>query len=393
MSMLRKSAIIANSVFRRRCIISLQISNEDVAYPWLLSYINRHSKNQSRHLSVQTSLFQAESGKTTTNFNFLPGHGMHYFVHEYRWIQVERQREKQSIQRDGFRIPFETVTLTTLGTDVNFLKNILCKATDEALFETGLVVYKAVGPEWRRLGIARRKRPLNSVILDNGIADFIYADFKEFSSSAQWYVEHGVPYRRGYLFYGPPGTGKSSFIAALASHFGYSICILSLSERTLDDDRLNHLLNTPPSNSIILLEDIDAAFGPRVDAVQNMKIYDGLTRVTFSGLLNAIDGVACAEERILFMTTNFINRLDEALIRPGRVDIKQYFGYCTDTMIFSMFMHFYGSKAVNDMALNFQRAVSSLNVDVSPAQIQGHLLLFKESPQAAVDNVARIIAS
>lgn len=58
-----------------------------------------------------------------------------------------------------------------------------------------------------------------------------------------------------------------------------------------------------------------------------------------------------------------------------------------------MFMHFYGSKAVNDMALNFQRAVSSLNVDVSPAQIQGHLLLFKESPQAAVDNVARIIAS
>lgn len=65
------------------------------------------------------------------------------------------------------------------------------------------------------------------------------------------YVEHGVPYRRGYLFYGPPGTGKSSFIAALASHFGYSICILSLSERTLDDDRLNHLLNTPPSNVIL----------------------------------------------------------------------------------------------------------------------------------------------
>lgn len=65
-------------------------------------------------------------------------------------------------------------------------------------------------------------------------------------------------------------------------------------------------------------------------------IYSLKFRVTFSGLLNAIDGVACAEERILFMTTNFINRLDEALIRPGRVDIKQYFGYCTDTMIFSV---------------------------------------------------------
>lgn len=66
------------------------------------------------------------------------------------------------------------------------------------------------------------------------------------------YAERGVPYRRGYLFYGPPGSGKSSFIAALASHFGYSICMLSLSERTLDDDRLNHLLNTPPPKFIFL---------------------------------------------------------------------------------------------------------------------------------------------
>lgn len=62
------------------------------------------------------------------------------------------------------------------------------------------------------------------------------------------YCERGIPYRRGYLLYGPPGTGKSSFISALAGHYGYSICMLSLSERTLDDDRLNHLMNIAPSN-------------------------------------------------------------------------------------------------------------------------------------------------
>ena len=55
-------------------------------------------------------------------------------------------------------------------------------------------------------------------------------------------------------------------------------------------------------------------------------------RVTFSGLLNAIDGVGCAEERILFMTTNYIDRLDPALIRPGRVDVKKYFGNTTPDM-------------------------------------------------------------
>ncbi|KAK6017675.1 hypothetical protein OSTOST_16800 [Ostertagia ostertagi] len=105
------------------------------------------------------------------------------------------------------------------------------------------------------------------------------------------YAERGVPYRRGYLFYGPPGTGKSSFISAIASHFGYSICMLSLSERTLDDDRLNHLLNTAPVNSVVILEDVDAAFGTRTDPMDNHPAYQGMTRVTFSGLLNSIDGV------------------------------------------------------------------------------------------------------
>src|SRR4051794_18609299 len=62
------------------------------------------------------------------------------------------------------------------------------------------------------------------------------------------YTDRGIPYRRGYLFSGPPGTGKSSFISALAGHYGYSICTLSLSERTLDDMRLTYLLNTCPKN-------------------------------------------------------------------------------------------------------------------------------------------------
>lgn len=54
--------------------------------------------------------------------------------------------------------------------------------------------------------------------------------------------------------------------------------------------------------------------------------YDGLNRVTFSGLLNCLDGVASTEARILFMTTNYLERLDPALVRPGRVDVKEYIG-------------------------------------------------------------------
>lgn len=128
--------------------------------------------------------------------------------------------------------------------------------------ETGLVIYNAVGPEWHRFGKPRNKRSLSSIVLDSEIRERLQKDIEEFQESQSWsnffliflnflylrYCERGIPYRRGYLLYGPPGTGKSSIISALAGHYGYSICMLSLSERTLDDDRLNHLLNIAPSN-------------------------------------------------------------------------------------------------------------------------------------------------
>lgn len=115
-------------------------------------------------------------------------------------------------------------------------------------------------------------------------------------------------YSSGYLLHGPPGCGKSSYITALAGEMEFGICVLNLSERGLSDDRLNHLLSVAPQQTIILLEDIDAAFVSRVDNVQQKAAYEGLNRVTFSGLLNCLDGVASSEARIVFMTTNYIER-------------------------------------------------------------------------------------
>lgn len=73
----------------------------------------------------------------------------------------------------------------------------------------------------------------------------------------------GIPYRRGYLLHGPPGSGKTSFIQALAGRLSYNICVLNLSQRGLMDDKLTHLLMNTPERSIILLEDVDAAFNKR----------------------------------------------------------------------------------------------------------------------------------
>ncbi len=147
----------------------------------------------------------------------------------------------------------------------------------------------------------------------------------------------GIPYRRGYLLYGSPGSGKSSFIMALAGYLDYNICLLNLSERGMTDDRLTHLLSNAPERSILLLEDIDAAFTGRQSAAE-----DGYqANVTFSGLLNALDGVASGESRIVFMTTNHVEKLDPALIRPGRVDVIVELGDAEPEQVRRLVKRFY----------------------------------------------------
>uniref|UniRef100_A0A8D8SP52 Mitochondrial chaperone BCS1 n=1 Tax=Cacopsylla melanoneura TaxID=428564 RepID=A0A8D8SP52_9HEMI len=251
-------------------------------------------------------------------------------------------------------------------------------------------MYTAWGSEWRPFGHPKRRRPLNSVVLDRGVADRILADIREFVKDPAWYLDRGIPYRRGYLLYGPPGCGKSSFITALAGELEFGICVLNLSERGLTDDRLNHLLSVAPQNSIILLEDVDAAFVTREETSQVSTAYEGLNSVTLSGLLNCLDGVASSEARLLFMTTNYIDRLDPALIRPGRVDLREYVGYCSKHQLELMYRRFYDDP---EHASKFSEAVLATNRNTSAAQIQGYFMRYKhESPETVLTNIDQIWA-
>jgi mitochondrial chaperone BCS1 len=147
------------------------------------------------------------------------------------------------------------------------------------------------------------------------------------------------------LLYGPPGTGKSSLSSAIAGHFGLNIYILSLS--AINEATLKSLFDKLPSRYIILLEDIDAVSSNRdAETEDSPQIVTGSPsrisksaggKVSLSALLNVIDGVGSQEGRILIMTTNHITRLDEALIRPGRVDKKVKLGLADNQMTADLF--------------------------------------------------------
>src|SRR5262249_56964143 len=121
---------------------------------------------------------------------------------------------------------------------------------------------------------------------------------------------------------------------AAAGEIGLSVAVLSLNNKTMSDDGLRSLVDGLPVGTCLLIEDVDCAFGAKRSAKDE-------TGVTLSGLLNALDGVSSREGRILFLTTNHPEKLDPALVRPGRVDRKVELGYATPDQPRRLFLWFY----------------------------------------------------
>ena len=178
---------------------------------------------------------------------------------------------------------------------------------------------------------------MDTIYLSDKNKKNIINDITKFKKSKSKYTELGIPWKRNYLLEGPPGTGKSSLIFALASNFNMNIHIINLGPK-VDDAAFMSAVSNLPNNTILLLEDIDALFVERKANDSNKSM------VSFSGILNVLDGMARKNGLITFMTTNYINRLDRALIRPSRVDLILRFEDANEEQIKQMFNKFFPER-------------------------------------------------
>jgi predicted AAA+ superfamily ATPase len=180
----------------------------------------------------------------------------------------------------------------------------------------------------------RSIRPLSTIYLGGKEVE-ILDNIKEFfaEDTKKLYNTLGIPYKHNILFHGYPGTGKSSLIFSLASELKMDIALLQF-VHDMDDVDFMKAMRRIPDNTVLVLEDIDVLFESR------KKNDDNKTGISFSGLLNSLDGICHVDNQVIFMTTNCKMVLDKALIRPGRIDMDVEFKYSTKEQIKQMFDKF-----------------------------------------------------
>ena len=192
LAVLRKGSLHAYTLFRRYAIITLEVPSNDKSYQWVLQWIAAQGQ-RAQHLSVQTTFVQQETGKVQTNFDFSPSPGVHFFRYKKSFVRVERTRAEKMVDLSS-GAPWESVTLTSFATNKQLFFDILSEARSTALAkqEGKTVMYVARGTDWQPFGFPRRKRPIDSVVLDNSVSERILADVRDFIASPKWYMDRGL---------------------------------------------------------------------------------------------------------------------------------------------------------------------------------------------------------
>ncbi|XP_071735295.1 AAA-ATPase At3g50940-like [Rutidosis leptorrhynchoides] len=220
-----------------------------------------------------------------------------------------------------------------------------------------------------------------TLAMDTCQKEKLIKDLDRFLERREYYREVGKAWKRGYLLYGPPGTGKSSLIAAIANYLKFDVYDLELTDVRSNSDLRRLLLGTA-NRSILVVEDIDCSMElhNRVEVQETRRLVRdrrGMLqeehKVTLSGFLNFIDGLwsSCGDERIIIFTTNRKDKLDPALLRPGRMDVHIHMSYCTPCgfrLLASNYLR------ITEHVL-FEEIEDLINeVEISPAEVAEQLL-------------------
>ncbi|TFK37900.1 P-loop containing nucleoside triphosphate hydrolase protein [Crucibulum laeve] len=405
--------------------ITIQVTEGDPTYDWIILFLTQEKVwRRARDFRVtakssrRTWSVKSDSGtEIRGNADYVPTYQMpHLFRWNGYWVEIKRSQGESSLSSAGIHATSSTLFLTLYTLNMNAISELVEDARlryievsrpNVIIHSVDMNTHFGASFQWNNVK-RKARRPLNSIILPEGVTSSLVEDAQEFFTMEDWYVDASIPHRRGYLFHGPPGTGKK---------LGLEIYSLSLASTYIDDSFLQRAAASIPKKSIFLIEDIDCAFPSREESddgdilanppyasmvIPAMHSERRRSAVTLSGLLNVLDGVGSEEGKLFFATTNHVDHLDPALIRPGRIDKKVQYKLATKEQAKALFLRFFPESHTNfdgtnletllekraylqELAMNFSGQIPEY--EFSTAELQGYLLSWKKQPVKASENV------
>ena len=363
-------------LFLFQCTVSMVVFSEDDSFEGVNAWFAQHPyAKKARRMKLSSHWVGHDEGN---QWSISPGAGRHFLWYKKRliWLDREISEGEKSISQKRR----ETLVVRTFGRNQRLLRDMvgearLCLSQKDV---TNIYLFKE---SWRRVA-TKNYRPLDSIILPKKQLSGIVQDVKWFLGSREWYAERGVPYRRGYMLSGPPGCGKTSLALGLASELDWPVYALNLGSVRYDDE-LFDAMSSVPRRAILLLEDIDAVGHARIDKRNKDEQDEDRSPLSTSAVLNSIDGVMSTDGRLMIVTTNYPEKLDPALVRPGRIDRHEIIGPAGPAEARRLFEKFYpcveprwGAELESDMGGAIPAAI-----------LQGIFMRHSEDHESAIKEV------
>ena len=334
--------------------MTVTVTDDDPSFAWVKEwFLQQEFTKKIKRIDIKCN---------KNSLSALPAPGVHWFWQGMRLYRVVFKRAEDK-QNGWSPKRAESFMFQTLGRDrktiMMFLQHIEF-AHQQMSAEAQLFVWH--DSYWARMENFKARK-LDSVILPHGDVEKTIQQIEWFLKAEDWYETLGVPYHLGCLFYGTPGTGKTSLISGLSDRLKMPIYLISLNE--LSDATLMNAVTSVTQESLVVLEDIDCMgqMKKRKKSQHSNKQDSPATPdddgenetpwgVTLSGVLNILDGFKSPHGVIFVMTTNHAEKLDPALMRPGRVDYKLEFREAKIEQKIKLYNRFYNDHT-EQQAIDF----------------------------------------
>ena len=279
--------------------------------------------------------------------------------------------------------------------------------------KTKIVAYTYDDGFWEKTN-DKPKRSLENIYLPKKDKDEIIQLINNFRSTKtkKRYNILNKPYKLNILLEGKWGAGKTSLVNAIASEYDYPIYSISFNGN-MSDVRYQRSYQSIPDQAIIIIEDIDGLAAKSRSIKTTTTTGDNNNNISFSGLLNTLDGIFSKSGVITFITTNYKDNLDEALIRPGRINYIMTFDYAKKSEIRKMYKRFIFVDELIDIEeldesdektnkideLNirsseysdlFYKEFTNLNIQIPLSYFEGYFWSYIGNPEKCNQNVYEI---